>query len=87
MGLPQKTTAAVSLAGQNVLDPKKRWTPGFKQNIWSSRVNTTLALAQACLTSPVKPNVFVSISGVGMFLRVFELLLPVAKHYSVYQQL
>ncbi|KAL0270913.1 UNVERIFIED_CONTAM: hypothetical protein PYX00_008183 [Menopon gallinae] len=66
-GLPKKTTAVVSLAGQNVLDPKKRWTPGFKQNVWTSRVNTTMALAQACLTSSVRPKVFVSISGVGIY--------------------
>ena len=40
-GLPDNTVAVVSLAGQNVLDPLRRWTPGFKQNVWASRVNTT----------------------------------------------
>lgn len=40
-GLPESTTAVVSLAGQNVLDPMRRWTEGFKQNVWASRVNTT----------------------------------------------
>lgn len=66
-GLPANTVAVVSLAGQNVLDPTRRWTPGFKQNVWSSRVNTTQSLAQAIIRAPVKPKVFISISGVGIY--------------------
>lgn len=27
-GLPDNTYAVVNLAGQNVLDPTRRWTPG-----------------------------------------------------------
>lgn len=27
-GIPDKTYAVVNLAGQNVLDPSRRWTPG-----------------------------------------------------------
>lgn len=27
-GLPENTVAAVNVAGQNVLDPTRRWTPG-----------------------------------------------------------
>ena len=65
-GLPSDTKAVVSLAGQNVLDPTKRWSSGFKQDVWSSRVNTTKALAEASLNSKHKPEAFVSISGVGM---------------------
>lgn len=64
-GLPQNTHAVVNLAGQNVLDPMKRWTPGFKQTVWSSRIDTTTALAEASVDSQQKPEVFVSISGVG----------------------
>ena len=40
-GLPQNCVGVVSMAGQNLLDPTRRWTPGFKQNVWASRVNTT----------------------------------------------
>ncbi|XP_034238844.1 epimerase family protein SDR39U1 isoform X1 [Thrips palmi] len=65
-GLPP-STAVVSLAGQNILDPKRRWTPGFKQNVWNSRVNTTSSLAKAIAKAPEKPKVFVSISGVGIY--------------------
>lgn len=27
-GIPEKTHAVINLAGQNVLDPSRRWTPG-----------------------------------------------------------
>jgi NAD dependent epimerase/dehydratase family enzyme len=68
-GLPVNTVAVVSLAGQNVLDPTRRWTPGFKQNVWASRVNTTQSLAHAIIRAPFKPKVFISISGVGKTVR------------------
>lgn len=64
-GLPQGITAVVNLAGQNILDPTQRWTPGFKQNVVNSRVNTTHNLAQAIVKAETKPSVFVCISGVG----------------------
>lgn len=66
-GLPEGVTAVVNLAGQNVLDPTRRWTPGFKQNVRNSRVNTTHTLAQAITKARQKPNVFVSMSGVGVY--------------------
>jgi len=61
-------TAVVNLAGQNILDPTRRWTAGFKQNVWNSRVNTTAALAEAIKNSEYKPKTFVSMSGVGEYL-------------------
>ncbi|KAB7505590.1 Epimerase family protein [Armadillidium nasatum] len=66
-GLPKGTTAVVSLAGQNVLDPTRGWSPGFKQNVWASRVHTTKYLADAIKEADVKPKVFVSTSGVGFY--------------------
>nr|CAG4640925.1 EOG090X07KR [Eulimnadia texana] len=66
-GLPNGTTAVVSLSGQNILDPARRWTPGFQQTVWASRVNTTSSLAQAIIDSKEKPEVFVSASGVGYY--------------------
>nr|CAG4641761.1 EOG090X07KR [Eurycercus lamellatus] len=66
-GLPKNTTAVVSLAGQNVLDIKRRWDDGFKQTVRASRVNTTLTLVQAIEKAPVKPAVFISTSGVGYY--------------------
>lgn len=66
-GLPDGTSAVVNLAGQNVLDPTRRWTPGFKQNVWNSRINTTAACARAIERATVKPRAFVSISGVSHY--------------------
>ncbi|XP_031345027.1 epimerase family protein SDR39U1 isoform X3 [Photinus pyralis] len=66
-GLPTGTTAVVNVAGQNVLDPTKRWTTGFKQNVWNSRVRTTAALSKAIVDATDKPKSFVAISGVGIY--------------------
>ncbi|XP_050099405.1 epimerase family protein SDR39U1 [Anopheles aquasalis] len=66
-GLPSGTTAVVNLAGQNVLDPTRRWTAGFKQNVWNSRINTTAACARAIERATIKPSVFVNISGVSHY--------------------
>ncbi|XP_075224300.1 epimerase family protein SDR39U1 isoform X2 [Lycorma delicatula] len=66
-GLPESITAVVNLAGQNVLDPMQRWTPGFKQNVKNSRINTTLTLAKAIVKAKKKPSVFITISGVGIY--------------------
>lgn len=63
--MPSGVTAVVNLAGQNILDPTKRWTPGLKQNVRNSRINTTFNLAQAIMKAKEKPEVFVCISGVG----------------------
>jgi len=60
-------TAVVNLAGQNFLDPSRRWTEGFKQNVIASRVNTTAALAQAITQMEEKPKVFISTSGIGYY--------------------
>lgn len=66
-GLPENTTAVVNLAGQNILDPTRRWTAGFKQNVRSSRINTTYSLAQAIIRASKRPKVFVTMSGVGIY--------------------
>lgn len=65
-GLPP-CVAVFSVAGQNVLDPTRRWTPGFKQNVWASRVNTTKALARIIDSMEHPPKVFVTMSGVGYY--------------------
>ncbi|XP_039308382.1 epimerase family protein SDR39U1 isoform X2 [Solenopsis invicta] len=64
-GLPDNTSAVINVAGQNVLDPKQRWSPGFKQNIRNSRVKTTKALAD-CIQN-TKATVFATISGVAYY--------------------
>lgn len=66
-GLPLGTVAVVNTAGQNVLDPLRRWSPGFRQNVYNSRVNTNNLLAKAISRSKVKPKAFVHMSGVGFY--------------------
>lgn len=66
-GLPEDTSAVVNLAGQNVLDPSRRWTPGFKQNVWNSRINSTTTLVRAIAAAEKKIDVFVNISGVSNY--------------------
>nr|CAG4646320.1 EOG090X07KR [Macrothrix elegans] len=66
-GLPKNTIAVVSMAGQNILDMKRRWTSGFQQTVKASRINTTLTLAKSIQKAEVKPSVFVSMSGVGYY--------------------
>lgn len=66
-GLPKDTRAVVNLAGQNVMDFRRRWTAGFKQNVFNSRINTTISLAKVINEAQQKPSVFVTISGVGAY--------------------
>ncbi|KAG8196201.1 hypothetical protein JTE90_007929 [Oedothorax gibbosus] len=65
-GLPD-CVAVLNVAGQNVLDPKRRWTPGFQQNVYASRVRTTRLLAQEIQKKSNPPKVFGVISGVGFY--------------------
>lgn len=68
-GIKEPTMAIVNLAGQNVLDPTRRWTPGFKQNVWNSRINTSASLVRAInhAQKEHKPEVFINISGVSCY--------------------
>jgi uncharacterized protein (TIGR01777 family) len=57
--------AAVHLAGAGIGD--RRWSPGYKQVILSSRVDGTSTLARALSRLPVPPSVLVSASAVGYY--------------------
>ena len=52
-----------------MLDPWRRWTPAFRQEVWDSRVQTTHALARAVAehAAPGPHRAFVSVSGVGYY--------------------
>lgn len=66
-GLPYSCEAVINVAGQNVLDPTRRWTPGFQQNVYASRVHTTRLLAEEITKMSQPPKVFGTISGVGFY--------------------
>ncbi|XP_005188301.1 epimerase family protein SDR39U1 [Musca domestica] len=65
-GLPKGVTSVVNLAGQNVLDPSRRWTAGFKQNVWNSRINSGASLVKA-IEKAGGVEAFVNISGVSHY--------------------
>lgn len=66
-GLPSGTVGVVNTAGQNLLDPLRRWTPEFRQDVYNSRINTNYLLAKAIEKSREKPKAFVHMSGVGYY--------------------
>ena len=66
-GLPEETDVVVNVSGQNVLDPFRGWSEGFRQNVMASRINTTASLAEAVVKSKNPPKTFITISGVGYY--------------------
>ena len=57
----------MNLAGENILDPRHRWTTEFKQAVWMSRIQTTESLVKAMVRAKAKPEVFVSTSAIGQY--------------------
>lgn len=66
-GLPESTQVVINVAGQNVLDPFRGWSEGFKQNVIASRIGTTRVLAEAIAKNPKDVKCFITISGVGFY--------------------
>ncbi|XP_017866997.1 PREDICTED: epimerase family protein SDR39U1 isoform X1 [Drosophila arizonae] len=65
-GIPSSVNSVVNATGQNVLDPSRRWTPGFQQNVWNSRVNSSKTLSQAIQAAPQVKS-FVNLCGVSLY--------------------
>ncbi|XP_076829793.1 epimerase family protein SDR39U1 [Brachyhypopomus gauderio] len=65
-GLPQ-CEGVVNLAGENILNPMRWWNNHYKKDLFSSRVDTTRALAQAIISSPSPPHSWVLITGVACY--------------------
>lgn len=40
---------------------------GFKQNVWTSRINTAAAFVGAITSAKSKPDVFINLSGVSAY--------------------
>lgn len=66
VGLPKETTAVINLAGRNILDYVP-WTESFKNEVYKSRIDTNRLLAEAIHKAKKKPDVFVTVSGVGYY--------------------
>ena len=61
-GLPP-CDAVVNLAGQHILNPTRRWTAAYREEVVRSRVDTTRALVDAINAASRPPAVFVSTAG------------------------
>lgn len=61
-GLPA-CDAVVNLAGQHILDIRRRWDHAYREEVIRSRVDTTRTLVEALNKSPHPPEVFVSTAG------------------------
>nr|KAG5693087.1 hypothetical protein BaRGS_014037 [Batillaria attramentaria] len=69
-GLKENFTAVVSLSGENILNPKKRWNWQFKNQVRESRIECNKILVDAICQAKVPPKVFISVSSVGTVLGV-----------------
>ena len=67
-GLPSNVVYVINTAGENVLNPAKRWTEEFKKEVISSRVGTNEILREIVNKSDSKPKAILSLSGVGKLL-------------------
>ncbi|XP_074782647.1 epimerase family protein SDR39U1 isoform X4 [Athene noctua] len=65
-GLPL-CDAVVNLAGENVLNPFRRWGDAFCREVISSRVETTKTLAKAIADAEQPPRAWVVVTGVGYY--------------------
>ncbi|XP_069094397.1 epimerase family protein SDR39U1 [Pleurodeles waltl] len=65
-GLPP-CDAVVNLAGENILNPLRRWNEDFKNEVVSSRLKTTKILARAISEMDTPPRVWVLVTGVGYY--------------------
>ncbi|XP_045697057.1 epimerase family protein SDR39U1 isoform X1 [Phyllostomus hastatus] len=65
-GLPS-CDAAVNLAGENILNPLRRWNEAFQKEVLSSRLETTHLLARAITKAPQRPQAWVLVTGVAYY--------------------
>lgn len=65
-GLPH-CDAVVNLAGENILNPLRRWNNTFQKEVLNSRLETTQLLAGAITKAPQPPQAWVLVTGVAYY--------------------
>uniref|UniRef100_A0A8C9QH61 Short chain dehydrogenase/reductase family 39U member 1 n=1 Tax=Spermophilus dauricus TaxID=99837 RepID=A0A8C9QH61_SPEDA len=65
-GLPS-CDVAVNLAGENILNPLRRWNEAFQKDVLSSRLETTHMLAKAITKAPQPPKAWILVTGVAYY--------------------
>ncbi|CAI9719353.1 family SDR39U1-like [Octopus vulgaris] len=66
-GLPDDCKAVVNLAGENLMNPLRRWNAGFEKDLYDSRIKTTKTLLTAISSAQTPPEVFVGTSAIGFY--------------------
>ena len=56
--------AIINLAGAPII---QRWTAGYKQVLYDSRIRVTEQLVKACAHLEEKPDLFISTSAIGLY--------------------
>ncbi|MFV0561802.1 TIGR01777 family oxidoreductase [Malaciobacter mytili] len=62
--LMANSNIVINLAGANIIS---RWTPEYKQLLYSSRIDTTSKIVEAINNSETKPELLISTSAVGIY--------------------
>ncbi|XP_040824479.1 epimerase family protein SDR39U1 isoform X4 [Ochotona curzoniae] len=65
-GLPS-CDAVVNLAGENILNPLRRWNETFQKEVVQSRLESTQMLAKAITEAPQPPQAWVLVTGVAYY--------------------
>ncbi|XP_062849780.1 epimerase family protein SDR39U1 [Trichomycterus rosablanca] len=65
-GLP-RCEAAVNLAGENILNPLRWWNQSYREDVFSSRLSSTTALATAIANSHDPPRSWVLVTGMACY--------------------
>lgn len=66
-GISSDFKAIVNLAGENILNPFRRWSEELHQDLRNSRIKTNESLVQAIEKAEIKPKVFVAASAIGIY--------------------